>query len=515
MLTVFSCNKDTVSYIDPAGNYAVNFDFPSGNVTAPAKVVLINRSKYSDKYQWDFQDAQSISKDGNPTDISSSSQIVPDTLYYEVPGTYEVKLTAWQGEKSESLTKTLVVTKMQPKIVVPENIGVYLKVGFSVEAFAYPGKTLTYAWDFGEGGTSTEANPVVMFQTEGEHIVRLTINDGEESLSTEVTVQVMGELAQSLYFTDVKTGKLFRYAFKEKSIPTLDGYNVSLGVHPMAMQVFNNRVYISDAGNNIYFATAAGDGRIFSVDLKGENEKVLGRNTVSTTSGYQYDPFNFVIDSASAMLFYTGRNFNIFGISVTSDNITLPTTQRMGIVAANAGVSSVYNWIDGGVQIVGSELWYSKQANGKGLYKFNLSTNTFISRLSAFDNFSIRNFIVDQVNSKIYFVLNNASGSYQTGLYRSNLDGSSIQLIDELEGFSIEGSGTEIALITSLAIDRNIAGYLYYGYRSSTDVGTTGSVIGTGANSGIKRYKLDGSKQAEFLLKGYIPYGIAMDYVKR
>lgn len=515
LLTALGCSKDTISYIDPAGAYAVNFGFPEGEITAPAKVVLINRSKYSDKYLWTFANAQAINKTGEVYDIESSEQIIPDTLLYALPGTYEVGLTAWQGGKSESISKKIVVKKMQPEINVPENIGVYLSVVFSATAFVYPGQSLTYSWDFGEAGTSTEANPTVIFKTEGEHIVKLTVNDGQETLSTEAKVLVLGELTQSLYFTDVKTGKLFRYAFKVNSPATLDGYSVSLGVHPMAMQVYNSRVFISDAGSNIYFASAPGDGRIFSVDLKGQNEKLVGKNTVSTASGYQYDPFNFVIDTASNMLFYTGRNFNVFGIPASSDNITLPTAQRMGIVAANAGVSSVYNWIDGGIQVVGSELWYSKQANGRGLYKFNLATNAFVSRINAFDNFSIRNFVVDQLNSKIYFVLNNTSGTYQVGLYRANLDGSGIQMIDDLSGFSLEGSGTEIASITSFAIDRSADGYLYYGFRAATDVSANGTIVGTGANSGIKRYKLDGSIGSEFFLKGYIPYGIAMDYVYR
>lgn len=511
LLAFIGCKKETISYIDPAGDFAVNFSFPEGEITAPAKIVLTNRSKYSDRYEWKFENAKAIQADGAIVEATTSDKLIPDTLFYELPGVYKVTLTAWEGSKSESITKSLTITKMKPKIIVPENIGVFLNVTFSAQAFSYPGVPLTYFWDFGSAGTSTEANPTVQFTTEGVHTVRLTVNDGQETLTTEEQIFVLGELTPSLYFTDMISNKLHRYAFKKLSAPTIDAYTVNLGRHPLAMQVFRNRVYIADAGNNLTFSSAPADGKIFSVNLQGADPVTLGVG-VGT---YAQDPFNFTIDSVNNVLFYTTRNNNVRSIPVNSRDIDLPQTQRLGIVAANAGISSVFGWVDGGIQIVNNQLWYSKQANGWGLYKFNLSTNAFDSRITAFDNFSIRDFIVDEVNSKIYFVLNNASGSRSVGLYKSNLDGSNIILVDNLTGFAQEGTGSEIATVTSMAIDKTADGYLYYPYRSATDINTAGLIIGNGSNSGIKMYKLDGSEAPRFLVNGYVPYGIALDRVNR
>ncbi|WP_205601721.1 PKD domain-containing protein [Sphingobacterium sp. xlx-130] len=511
LFTTMGCEKDTVSYIDPAGEFAANFTFPEGEITAPAKVVLTNRSKYSDKYEWKFQNAKQILKDGAIIEATTSDKLVPDTLFYELPGTYSVTLTAWEGSKSEVVTKEVTIKKMTPKIIVPENIGVYLNVTFSAEAFIYPGQGLTYQWNFGEAGTSTEATPTVKFVTEGEHTVTLTVNDGQETLTTETKIFVLGELTPSLYFTDMITKKLYRYAFKQLSEPTLEAYEVNLGTHPLAMQVYNSRVYIANAGNNLTFSSASADGRLFSVDLKGNDDVTLGKGV----GNYAQDPFNFTIDSISKMLFYTTRNNNVRAISLNSRDIDLPATQRLGIVAANAGVSSVFGWVDGGIQIVNNQLWYSKQANGWGLYKFNISSNAFDSRISALDNSSIRNFIVDEVNSKIYFVLNNAAGTRSVGLYKCNFDGSSITLVDDLSGYAQEGSGSEIATVTSMALDKSSDGYLYYAYRSSSDINNTGKITGNGMNSGIKKYKLNGTESPSFLIKGFVSYGIALDYVKR
>ena len=50
----FGCQKEEVTTIGQEGNYAANFDFPVGVVNAPAKIVLTNRSKNADKFQWEF-----------------------------------------------------------------------------------------------------------------------------------------------------------------------------------------------------------------------------------------------------------------------------------------------------------------------------------------------------------------------------------------------------------------------------------------------------------------------------
>ncbi|WNG86274.1 PQQ-dependent sugar dehydrogenase [Mycobacterium sp. ITM-2016-00317] len=44
-----------------------------------------------------------------------------------------------------------------------------------------PGTTLTYAWDFGDGTTSAEANPTRVFSTNGSYLVTLTVSDGEKT----------------------------------------------------------------------------------------------------------------------------------------------------------------------------------------------------------------------------------------------------------------------------------------------------------------------------------------------
>ncbi len=52
------------------------------------------------------------------------------------------------------------------------------------------GTPVTYAWTFGDGTTSTDANPTHTYTTEGVYDARLTVSDGEKSTSDVVRVTV-------------------------------------------------------------------------------------------------------------------------------------------------------------------------------------------------------------------------------------------------------------------------------------------------------------------------------------
>ena len=57
-----------------------------------------------------------------------------------------------------------------------------LDVAFSSAGSNDPeGEPLTYAWDFGDGTTSTAANPTHTYAAAGSYTVRLTVSDGVNS----------------------------------------------------------------------------------------------------------------------------------------------------------------------------------------------------------------------------------------------------------------------------------------------------------------------------------------------
>ena len=534
LLTAFGCSKETISYIDPAGEYAVNFSFPEGEITAPAKVVLINRSKYSDKYQWVFDNAQAINKAGEVYDIESSEQIIPDTLFYALPGTYEVGLTAWQGGKSESISKKIVVKKMQPQINVPENIGMGMSVVFSADAFVYPGQPLTYSWDFGEGGTSTEANPTVTFKTEGDHAVKLTVNDGQESLSTEIVINVMGELVRTIYFTDGFSRRIYKYRLTEQSTPQVEWIGVLTGYNALGLTVRGNKLYLSETGFGTRFSSgdaAKADGVLKSFNLDGSGENIISKPVLAPLD-YRNDPWMSTVDKYGD-IWWTTRNYGGFVLKASGTDLPYPVHEptNMAKIKIDATIAGgpVSTYFASDVKEVGDEMWMSYAGTtGKGIYKFR-HDGTYVGKFTtAIQAFAIRTFVVDHVNGHIYFASNRANGELTEGIYRSNLDGTNVVAIDNgpsmligtAGGYSNQGAAGEYVYVTNMdiAVDEDGSGYLYYGYRANTDINGSGNPVTLGAsaaNSGIKKYNLNGSEAPSFLFKGYAPYGLAIDQVKR
>src|SRR6056297_3611959 len=71
---------------------------------------------------------------------------------------------------------------------VPEDVfaGVAVKFNSSCSENA-----TSFVWDFGDSGSSTEANPMYVFQSEGSYTVELTVtNDEADSDKTSINVTV-------------------------------------------------------------------------------------------------------------------------------------------------------------------------------------------------------------------------------------------------------------------------------------------------------------------------------------
>lgn len=529
-LFLAGCKEDEISRISPTGEFNVYFDFPQGEITAPTKLILVNRSRFSEKYLWKFPGGKILTKQGLG-DVNSSEKVVPDSIVYAIPGTYKVTLTAWQGGKVDSITRELTVVKMKPRITVPENILILNEFQFKASAFKFPDKPLTFAWDFGEPGlTSTEQNPKVVFTKEGLHTVKLTVNDGEEVLVSTVQINVKGELAKTLYFTDAITNKIYKYVLtNDESARKVEQLSVTTGVNPFGLSVYNGRIYVNEPGNIIKFPSGSlpetvlmqnGDGQIYSVNLEGKDKVLMTQNTTVGTAGYQIDPFNHVIDQAG-MMYFVIRNNGIRSVSTTARQVDYPAAFITPAPADNGG-TSVSTWVDGSIQIVNNEIWMSKaSSNGKNIfvYKKNKAFSKKIDIGSA-----VKSFVVDTINNKIYFTSNFGT----KGLFKCNMDGTNVQLIDDLANFSNQGGANEQTFVTGMALDIRAndptGGYLYIGFRHNDTIkenvapaNPNTSVVNAAEKdkSGIYRYQLNGGNTKTFLIKGYAPYGIGIDNTLR
>ncbi|WP_324027975.1 PKD domain-containing protein [Maribacter sp. BPC-D8] len=139
-------------------------------------------------YAWDFVDG------GSSTEA--------DTEYtFNTAGEYEVSLIVTDTEGlSDTTTLTItvgesIVENEAPIAIASSDIDsgeAPLTVLFVGSASVDDTEVISYAWDFGDGGTSSEVDPEYIFNTAGVYEVTLTVEDAE-GLTDSVTITITVE----------------------------------------------------------------------------------------------------------------------------------------------------------------------------------------------------------------------------------------------------------------------------------------------------------------------------------
>ncbi|MGR6918537.1 carbohydrate-binding protein [[Actinomadura] parvosata] len=87
-----------------------------------------------------------------------------------------------------------------------------LTVGFSSAGSSDPeGGALTYAWSFGDGTTSTAANPSKTYTANGTYTATLTVRDPQGLTGTASVIVTVGNTAPSVTLTAPTDGQLFSF----------------------------------------------------------------------------------------------------------------------------------------------------------------------------------------------------------------------------------------------------------------------------------------------------------------
>jgi len=133
---------------------------------------------------WDMDDGTTV----------SDVQTVVHT--HSGPGTYEVRVTITDTRGGQTYsTITLVVISNSPPVVEIDTIPVAVKgdtLSFDANVSDEDGDTMTFAWDFGDGDTSTWEAPKHIYAEPGTYTVTLTVTDSEEGVTVK-TIEVLVE----------------------------------------------------------------------------------------------------------------------------------------------------------------------------------------------------------------------------------------------------------------------------------------------------------------------------------
>ncbi len=149
-------------------------------------------------YEWDFGDG-----------TKEMGQTVSHT--YSSSGTYTVKLTVKTAAQAKEASPKLE-PKQTAQIEITVRVALSVAISASVTEGPAPlevsftaevqGTAASYNWDFGDGSTSTEANPTHTFTAEGSYTVKLVVTapDGSTaSAEKTITVTAPQQSSQSLH----------------------------------------------------------------------------------------------------------------------------------------------------------------------------------------------------------------------------------------------------------------------------------------------------------------------------
>ncbi len=177
---MWSCKKD--DKVDPVDTQVVaDFTFTQGTA---GEVTFKNTSKNATSYTWDFGDG-SKSTEENPTHT------------YTKDGTYTIKLTATNAGGSAEKTRTVTISLegTSTQLVANFTFAVDEKTAGKVTFTNTSEGATSYAWDFGDGNTSTDENPAHTYAKDDTYTVKLTATNaggGSDNITKEVKITNSG-----------------------------------------------------------------------------------------------------------------------------------------------------------------------------------------------------------------------------------------------------------------------------------------------------------------------------------
>lgn len=336
-----------------------------------------------------------------------------------------------------------------------------------------------YHWDFGNGQTSTEENPTVIYDTPGLYTVTLTCTPVNEvyynTLVKTMAVNIKDPnagLTQVLYFTTRgPQGGGAHMVILNNGVPVVQDFATAALARPygIAADTAHRKVYVTDYYN----------GTIFRFDADGTNpEKILdatvpGQEMAESVQGI------FILGDK----IYWGSPGGIYRANL--DGSSPEAYISTGTSAPEYPLDMEYDQATGKIYLVNDKADYSG-----GVFKVNIDGSSINEFINDVDGTAID---VDLKNGKIYLALYpSTTPAIEGGIYMCNLDGSGLSKIGETGSKATWG----------VAVD-NFHGKLYWSYKVSNSA----------PDGKIVRTNLDGSGLEDWLT-GVSPHAMTIAWIK-
>lgn len=249
---------------------ASSFKAIAGLASEYRTVTFSNTSENATIFNWDFGDNSGVSTEENPS------------YTYAADGTYTVKLVSSDitGQTATS-TVEIVVEPIFTPVASFTYEAVSLKVTFTNNSTA----STSYVWDFGDGMTSTEENPVHTYADEGNYTVKLTATDG-------VNPNEFSESFDLAYFIPTIYNPGFE--IEEKLTPTSSGPCRCIGWT-------DSSVAKNAGGTSSKARTGDGAVKIQSGTQRAAYQKLIVEPNASFTVKFWYSASNDLIGDSGAI----------------------------------------------------------------------------------------------------------------------------------------------------------------------------------------------------------------------
>lgn len=153
------------------------FDVNSTVVKENQAVSFTNCSENATAYYWEFGD--------ETTSINYHASHA-----FNAPGEYLVTLTVFKGEQNDRSQITITVEEDPLPVACFTVASSSVLVGEELAFFNCSQNAESHHWDFGDGNTSSEKEPVHIFFEPGDKVVELTVENeyGQDSMSMMISV---------------------------------------------------------------------------------------------------------------------------------------------------------------------------------------------------------------------------------------------------------------------------------------------------------------------------------------
>lgn len=356
--------------------------------------------------------------------------------------------------------------------------------GYAPAEVTFTNKSLNaqaYHWDFGNGQTSEEENPVIVYDTAGLYTVTLTCTPANDvhynklvkTLAVNVKDPTAG-LTKILYFTSRSSeGGGVHMVILDGNAPIVQDFEPVELSRPYGITVdtANRKVYVSDYSL----------GYIYRFDADGKNpERILDAAV----------PGQEIVDAPEAMMIvgdklYWGRPGGIYRCNL--DGTDPEAFIQTGVdIAPEYPIDMQYNEETGVIYFVNDRTDFSG-----GYWTVNFDGTNMQELILDIDGTAIE---VDFETGKTYMAVYDVAGTAITerGIYMCNLDGSAISKIGEFGSKATWG----------IAMDNEL-GKLFWGYKISNSA-PDGKII---------RANLDGSDVEDFVT-GVSPHAMQIVWIK-